>query len=364
MSSAPTPAVLVDYVSAAVQWRCPYDDSLKRLEQASLRIVFDESGMAAHFKLRIPASFKSLRKTHIFLSFAPDRVAELHYTQAPDIPEPVKKTFMSISDPIASLRAVLSQPAGVLVPSETSLTPRNKKFGDVLESVQSLSHCTDFTTLFPVAGDSFHDRASSLCSSIGSLSPIPSELDNASLYNGRGALVLEDCNFGLGPSGAPPRVVESPPSYDELGDLPEPSRPPAAKKLKAKEEPWAVALRELRRELRSDILRELRSDMDARLKKLDESVQAQLRDVSERLEKRVDNQVEDVRQEMQQQVDELEKRIEEVRDEIDDIVDLRLDDQIDSAKSDLRDFVREEVKDAGEDVKRELEGVRLAISYD
>ncbi|OJD32972.1 kinesin family protein [Diplodia corticola] len=359
MSSAPTSNLLVDYVSAAVQWRCPYDDSIRHLEQVSLRIVFDESGKAAHFKLRIPASFKSLRKTHIFLSYAPDCVAELHYTQAPDLPEPIKE-LMSSPDSIASLRIALVQPTGVLVPSETSLTPRNKKFGDVLESVQSLSHSTGYTIFFPVDDDSFHKRASSLCSSIGSLSPIPSELDNASLYNGRGALVLKDCNFGLSSSTAPPQVAESPPSYDELGELPEPSRPPAVKKLKAKEEPWAQALRELRRELNSD--------MDARLEKLHERVQTQLRDVGERLERRLDEQMDDVRQqmrqEMKQQLDELEERVEEVRDEIDDIVDVRLDDQIDGAKADLKDFVRDQVKDAGEDVKRELEGVRLSISYD
>ncbi|KAL1617145.1 hypothetical protein SLS56_011113 [Neofusicoccum ribis] len=354
--SSPTPqsTALADYSPAAVQWRCPYKSTFKYLDQVSLCILFDEPGKAAYFKLRVPASFKTLRKTHICLSFSPNRVAELQHTDISEIPECVKKTFLFTSDTITSFRFTLVQPSAVLVPSSTSLTPRNKKFGDVLEAVQSLSHATDFTVFFPINEESFQSRAAALCATIGSLSPVTSELDHASLYNGRGATVLEDCDFGL---ASAPKTVESPPSYDELA-LPEPKRPaasssskPPAKKLKEKEEPWAQALRELR------------SEVDARLQTMDASVQRQLQDTSDRLEQRVDEQLEQLRAEMQKQLDEMAERLEEVQDEAADVVDVRLDERVDGAMDALRDFVREEVKDVGEGIKRELDGARLEICY-
>ncbi|EKG18916.1 hypothetical protein MPH_03800 [Macrophomina phaseolina MS6] len=355
-SSTIDTTMLLDYLPAVVQWRCPYTQTVQYLDQTSFRAIFDEVAKTAYFNVRIAASFTDIRKTPLFLPIPPSQIADLQHTESPELPEPVKKAFLFKSDPAACLRFVLAQPSVVHVPSNTSLVPRNKAFGNVLERVQSLAHATDFTVFFPINDESFKRHITTLCSIIGSLSPVTSELDLASKYSGRGARVLEDCNFGL---ASAPEVVESPPSYDELAGPPEPSRfasnPKSsrpAKKVKSREEPWEQAIRELR------------SDMQSQLQALETRLEIKMKDVTERLESRIDERCEQLRTETQEHVDELDGRLEDVREDVDDLVDVRLEDRIDGAKEDLRDFVRDEVKFAGEEIRKELEGARLMITYD
>ncbi|KAL1626231.1 hypothetical protein SLS54_003066 [Diplodia seriata] len=409
------------------EWRCPEQQRLlylgHRFPEPTCHVAFgmrvDEHTGAAFFKLRVPVSLKTQsKKTNLFVFIHPERISTLEQSTSSDLPEAVRTAFPVVSNnAILQLRFTLSTPSAVLVPANSPLAPKSAASVNLLRRLRSLAQATQFTVYLAAKGHPKHSIAT-MCemANTSKLKSDPSELRLETLYAGNGAKVIEgaDLVFPFDHDDPP----ESPPSYDELA-LPSPPRP-QTKELQFIEPPrkrsrlrspspnpaaelvQKQALQLIRDELREEMRREMReqllnSDEEWRRKmremrdELREELAQQIRDqIKEEVAQQIRDQVkEEATQHMQselrqlqcqhkERLEELENLIEErtesvredllveieaVADETGEIVDLRVDEQILNVKEELREYVAEELRDAEDRIRDDIEQGEISFQF-
>jgi len=205
---------------AIVAW-----DSGATLTDLTLDVRRVASNNTAFFKLRAALVLKGLPLAPIafFLFVHPERIRSLEL----DASEPQADTAAlelarnKFGLGVTCLRFTLDRPADLVGPKDTALTPKNRIYGQVLDSMRALSRQNSFAIYFPqkVAPKA---RLISLCNATraGALRSIARHADIASLYRGKGGQVIVDSSVAADAITA----SISPPSYDEIEPGP-PSAP-------------------------------------------------------------------------------------------------------------------------------------------
>ncbi|KAL1641361.1 hypothetical protein SLS58_006060 [Diplodia intermedia] len=391
------------------EWTCPEQQRLlylgHRFPEPTCHVAFsmrvDEHTGAAFFKLRVPVSLKTQsKKTNLFIFIHPERISTLEKSTSSELPEAVRTAFPVVSNnAILQLRFTLSTPSAVVIPANSPLTPKSAASVNLLRRLRSLAQATQLTVYLAAKGHPKHSIAT-MCemANTSKLKSDPSELRLETLYAGSGAKAIEaaDLVFPFDHDDPP----ESPPSYDELA-LPSPPRP-QAKESQSIERVQKQALQLIRDELRDEMRREMReqllnSDEEWRKKmhemrdQLREELAQQIRDqIKEEVAHQIRDQIkEEATQHMQaelrqlqsqhkERLEELENLIEErtesvredllvdieaVADETGEIVDLRVDEQILNVKEELREYVAEELRDAEDRIRDDIEQGEISFQF-
>ncbi|CAN8102437.1 unnamed protein product [Discula destructiva] len=215
----------------------------------------------------------------------------------------------------------------------------------------------------------------SLCESVssGNLRSSPRFTDTASLYGGKGGRVVQHVSEAVAapdPASAVAPVVESPPSYDELG-MSSPPQPFATQKSGTKrrrlDSPDDVSAKGRQRgnmsiEKACDMMMAridhgfnqlgFRLDrLERRLTNLETSVEhhaERLKDSIRQAHHRSSEQVDELR-------DELDNRLYDVRREVEDTIAVRVEDEMYVARDQLEDCVKDEMIQVEERLEDKLE---------
>lgn len=372
---------------AVAEWQCTKSDASQHLvhPDPSCNVTFavrlDVATKSASFKLRVPVALKAQRtKPSVFLSIPPAHILSLSSNGDSPVPQVVRS---KLNTHVTSLSFKLSKAPVVITPS-ISLTPKNKRSGDLLEMLQSLAQCTAFIIYIPSRYIS-KKKLDVLCRLVNDetiLNAHPQDADLSSLYGGNGARTFDGGEFRL---DAPTSVslmenhpAESPPSYDELAPTPPPPLlPQSVEKDSAVDAgtPWkrrrveeanaprldeegiseiVNALFERKEsELREQILAETQRSLASRLQELESRLTATL-------QSQMDARVQELREELRGEMDALGERLDllpdEVLDEADDAMELKLEDRIMDIRDELRSYVTEELKEVEGRIKDDLSG--------
>ncbi|KAI3398217.1 hypothetical protein diail_9694 [Diaporthe ilicicola] len=227
-------------------------------DHVTFDVHFDAESQTAFFKIAANLALKGKRhKSNIFLFIYPERIQSLDIVEQDDESVSASKT---LGTSIYSLQFLLVEPPALVVPKDDCV-PKGDAARITLESMQALAGKTSFRLDLPSRTLAL-DRLTALCgkaSSSGFLKTMLGPSNTAKLYGGKGGMVIGNDDAGTTgvrsggePSGSAakanpstsshkyPRdskdpaqseaaVVESPPSYDELGHSP-PSYPPSNKR--------------------------------------------------------------------------------------------------------------------------------------
>lgn len=392
----------------------------------------------AFFRIHVPVGLKALRdKSPCFLLIHPERILSLVLQQhgiggdeddddddddrggGDAAQETNKATLQAVrkrlylqgtgnytgsGDHISSLQFELSTPGDLVVAALPSLVPRNKVFGDVLDSMKLLArHTTLFVYL--AGGDVLHEKLRLICQAFRGCHPIksmPRYADLTNLYKGKGGRLLE----GAGAAGhLAAEEATSPPSYDELALSPprpslsgksgtqaglemdgrrfEAAASPSKCFLLPKDRPWLImstatltsgpdshsrSQSSSRKRARVDSTSHSQYDpppaLPAELTKLlveticervTEAVltrwQARQGDTDSRLRRvehgieRLERRIDSLAAAGQEQHSEVVAEIQNARDDVDKLVDVRLDDRMTGAKLELDEYISDVVDD-------------------
>ncbi|KAJ4422783.1 hypothetical protein N0V82_002562 [Gnomoniopsis sp. IMI 355080] len=358
----------------------------------------------ASFRLRAPVALKGLgrKMTPLFMFFAPEWIQSLTYegTQTTHVSDTVRN-LLGDGD-IVNLRFRLSKAGDLIVPPYSSVVPKKKVFWDLFDGLKDLSQQTDFLLHLSRDNVPSEDVLVSFCEAVsgGKLTTSAAHADVSRLYDGNGGKLLQGTDLAVSAS-AP---MDKPPSYDELGSPP--PAPPVEKEhlLSSSINASASSSRKRRRTSSNGdesavedvtksenpqdidrveaICRKLMNEMTAKWREEGDQLRNELHQVETRIKDWVDerldkhvvklrqeiertsvqqetqayDQVQEVRKEVQQVSDETQEtfdRIEEVKedmqafkDETLGLVDGRLEEQMDSVRSELEEYVVEQIHQA------------------
>lgn len=208
--------------------------------QATLSIRSLANENAASINLRVPVGLKSVAKrVPLFLMIQLEHVLSLEKTahlSNDQIPELVRNILVrdgmcSSHEDMMRLKFHLAQPATAIVPNNPPLIPRTRGPSTVLQSLRLLARATSFTIYLPHNGI-LQDELEAVCHNArdGRMKSILATTRLPALYGGKGG---KEMNLEIPPP-------ESPPSYDEIAELPS-SRRPRSKSTR-KHEQRAVTL--------------------------------------------------------------------------------------------------------------------------
>lgn len=365
---------------------------------------FRPSTKVASFRLRAPVLLKGLgrKMTPLFIFFAPERIQSLTYDGAQNVhvSDTVRK---SVGDgDVVNLRFRLSQAGDLVIPPYDHLVPKKKVFWDLFDSLKDLSQQTDFHMYLRRDDVPSEDDLTSFCQAIsgGNLTTSVAHAEITRLYDGKGGRILQREDLAV-PASVP---TDTPPSYEELG--PPPPAPPVEKEPSVSSTIDAPASSSRKRRRTSSdcdesagenvtqrennqdidhvetVCRKLMSEMTAKWREEGDQLRNELHQVETRIKDWVDerlnkhvvdlrqeiertsvqqeiqvyDQVQEVRKEVQQVSDETQEtfdRLEEVKedmqafkDETTELVDGRLEEQMDSVRSELEEYVVEQIHQA------------------
>ncbi|ROW10423.1 hypothetical protein VMCG_01808 [Cytospora schulzeri] len=228
------PAV-VTWIGAAGQTNHLY----RRDEDPSFQVALDikynglqeQSGCVGLFRLRVPVHLKAspYEKTALLLYIRPERIASLLFQQSDDPELPAAQADdadavvqAKLGSQPACLRFVLSSFADMVAPSDVPLVPaKQKPHGEQLDLLMDLAQSISFSIYFKAQDV----ESLSLLRDLADVITDPArgvqshfELDDmASLYSGRGGMIVGGPQLAAsGPGSVPPL----PPAYDNVGAPP------------------------------------------------------------------------------------------------------------------------------------------------
>ncbi|PSR98945.1 hypothetical protein BD289DRAFT_479744 [Coniella lustricola] len=313
----------VDTARAVVEWvdadghkqylHQPGDDVSRHV---TVSIQYDASANTAMLKLRAPVDLKaSPKRMPLYLYVHGDTIKSLIHDLSDARPAIVTSTLGHASH---RLQLSLAQPAHLIAP-HLSTVPKNKPQGEMIDSLKLLAQETLFTVYFAYPSLST-TSLESLCNAAAAqlLKPLQGATDLRSLYGARGGRVLEGVELCL-PSKGP-----SLPSYDEAAST------NSASPLESVETMMFRFRQEQQAYLEAQ-LQELRTSVTADMEKLKteamEHITNRLNDFENSLptESDVDNQI-------SQHVGSFEN-----------LMDVKIDDCVTSVKTELEEFIDDEV---------------------
>ncbi|ROW13359.1 hypothetical protein VPNG_05459 [Cytospora leucostoma] len=380
-------------------------------DHVTLDIKFDAKAQTAFFKITANLAFKNTRhKSNIFLFIHPERIQSL--TVVDDEDDGHLSAPNRLGAESYSLRFTLTIPPALIVPKH-ELAPKDDKARSRLESLQALAATTSFHVNFP-CDILLKDCLVALCgqaSSSGYLKTMPNSENLAKLYGGMGARVIDHEEAGSsevlptemsnaaaraatrgspdedreGSEVDPHGTFESPPSYDKLGHSPPYHSPAARKRRRLASEATADDSSQVRTLL--EICRQGFGDVGCRL----DRIEHRLDDLGSRLDRverriRAGNGQEDLpsgqqsdqqdvpqRDVLGQRIDCVEERVASVevkldtglseladtieyqmadaKEELERHVTICVEDEMGTAQSQFEDFVRDEIRNVGEEVE-------------
>ncbi|ROW05713.1 hypothetical protein VMCG_05173 [Cytospora schulzeri] len=381
---------------AVVTWIDEQNQQMKQLchtthDHVMLHVHRETFSNTAFFQLRANVALKAKRdKTHILLSICPERIRSINVSDGHE-----HQASAKLGTSTYGLEFKLSRPPALIVP-KGDLTPKQKTSRHVLDSFRTLAEQTSFDVHLATTTLG-RDRLLSLCeaTSSGRLQSMPRFSDVTSLYGGKGGNVIENAPV-TAVTTEPPAIhtraqTGSPPSYDELGLEPGPSRPsfhqskdhvsvdqgsldlpsfavPRNKRRRASSGSEHLATSSSYKCMSTDVraicskmleridygfseLNTRMGRMEQRLTDLETSVKCHTDKwecIIERVNQNSSEQVDELR-------DELETGLYDVRKETEDIITARVDDEMYAAQQELRDHVRDEMADVEERVGKRLQ---------
>jgi hypothetical protein len=215
---------------AVVTWSDEHNQQTQQLchsthDHVTFHVHRDASSNTAFFQLRANVALKAKRdKTHILLSIQPERIRSITVVDGHE-----HQASAKLGTSTYGLQFKLARPPALIVP-KGDLTPKQKNSRLAMDSFRMLVEQTSFNVHLATTTLA-RDQLLSLCeaTSSGRLHSMPKYLDVASLYGGKGGNVIEHAPVTAVTAESAIAVAgvqaESPPSYDELGLGPSPSRP-------------------------------------------------------------------------------------------------------------------------------------------
>lgn len=363
---------------AVVTWSDEHNQQTQQLchsthDHVTFHVHRDASSNTAFFQLRVNVALKAKRdKTHILLSIQPERIRSITVVDGHE-----HQASAKLGTSTYGLQFKLARPPALIVP-KGDLTPKQKNSRLAMDSFRMLVEQTSFDVHL-AATTLARDQLLSLCeaTSSGRLHSLPKYLDVASLYGGKGGNVIEHApvtavtaESSIAVAGA---QAESPPSYDELGLGPSPSRPsfhqkPRNKRRRASSGSEHPAASNSHKCMSMDVqaicsrmlehidhgfseLNTRMGVMEKRLTDLEMSVNCHAQ--------KLEGNIERVKQSSSEQVDELRDELEtglyDLRKETEDIITIRVEDEMYAAQQELRDHVQDEMAEVEERVGRRLQ---------
>lgn len=381
---------IAGWASPDGQTRFLYSSTSDPSHQVTFDLHFSPLSPAASFRLRVPIMLKGLGRhvSPLYLTIPPERILSLSDGASGDVPDDVQKR---LGTSIITLRFGLKQTSDLVTPQHNPLTPKNKIYGDVLDSLRLLAKETSFTIYF-VTGSLPEERLRPLWEAVstGTLTSSAPDADIGRLYNGKGGRVLEDgTSVAVAPTDS-----ECPPLYNDIG----PSAPlPPEKQGKLDLETSVTASTNAckfedagpsessRKRPRSasdavdsmqtshveTMCRKIMNEMTAEWRQEREQVRFEIRDMETRLmqwmDKRLGECTEELREEAQQsslqREHAVDEQIQEVKDETDDLIDVRLDERMVAVKVELEEYVEEQIDDAEERLMGRLRTANVSIEF-
>ncbi|EKG09004.1 hypothetical protein MPH_14025 [Macrophomina phaseolina MS6] len=390
-------------IPAVVVGRCPESYAVEHTGNLACTMSLDISDSAAVMRLRAPLQLKNLprQKPSLFAFISPDSLERIE--EESRLPDNVTSALRSAA---VGLRFQMRKPVVVVLPStvpQGPLVPKNQEVGRVLSSIQSLAQITDFAVYFPSSKLS-KSVLESICAIDWSQDwpAVPSSHDLKTLYSGQGARVVSVEELSLTAS----HEQTSPPSYDELA-LSSPPRQPS-KKRRAERSPLRapdddrirevaahlfaeckesfrqeiqqellsdVAFRErLANELRGTLREEMNEVAGQRMRQDKAQMEPLVKEIQENMKRTVDRSLHELKDNLLVELDERLNPVEEeirtvgeyVHDglfaDVSDCVDVRLDDQMLSAKDELSSYVEDQIKQAEDRIRSDIDGMPFTLS--
>ncbi|CAN8099285.1 unnamed protein product [Discula destructiva] len=292
---------------------------------------------------------------------------------------------------VVALRFKLGHAGDLIVPQQSSLVPKKKVYGDVLDSLKLLSQELDFVVYLRSSDLPPQNCLLSLCEAVtsGRWTTSTGHADIATFYDGKGGKVLRGEDLAVSATG----TLESPPSYDHAGS---PPPAPVLEKDSVVEDPEARSNRKRRRTSSSpaynvtdgvtrthiqdadhveaicrrlmgvmdakwradrDQLRNALQQMEARMKVwVDERLSKHVADFCRELQEtsvesrnHVDEEVHGVRrvvEETDDRVEEMHEDLQALTDETSELVDAKVDERMDAVRGELEEFLDEKMHEA------------------
>lgn len=397
-------------VPAVVSWTDDKDETqllshnTSTSDHVTLDINFHAESNTAFFKIAASVAYKGKRnKSNVFLFVYPERIQSLA------VVDNGEDAAAKLGTSAYTLHFDLTVPPSLIVPKGDWI-PKNLAARSILASLQAVARKKTLHITIPSRTlDS--DRLTTLCDRTTSSSlKTPSNLIEVSrLYGGQGGIIVEDAEPQVGdalPASEPPRAVaeaavqaageclqhanfdtrqspQSPPSYDELGDSP-PAHPSSFRKRRrldsgededvkgasneqtSLEEICRRGFMEIGR--RFDRIEQALGDLSSRLDRVEQlAIQSRPRRASsseqgaeqpQKLIPRIDS-VEERVAGVEKNLDaglndlaqDVENQLYDVRQEFNDTITIRVDDELGVVQGNLEDFVKDELRNAAEEVE-------------
>ncbi|KKY15975.1 hypothetical protein UCDDS831_g07359 [Diplodia seriata] len=379
------------------EWTCPEQQRLlylgHRFPEPTCHVAFgmrvEEHTGAAFFKLRVPVSLKTQsKKTNLFVFIHPERISTLEQSTSSELPEAVRTAFPVVSNnAILQLRFTLSTPSAVLVPANSPLAPKSAASVNLLRRLRSLAQATQLTVYLAAKGHPKHSIAT-MCemANTSKLKSDPSELRLETLYAGSGAKAIEgaDLVFPFDHDDPPEKLVQKQALELIRYELREEMRREMREQLLNSDEEWRKKMHEMRDQLREELAQQIRDQIKEEVAQqirdqIKEEVAQQIRDqIKGEATQNLQAELRQLQSQHKERLEELENLIEErtesvredllveieaVADETGEIVDLRVDEQILNVKEELREYVAEELRDAEDRIRDDIEQGEISFQF-
>lgn len=377
-----------------VTWTNPDLHHLSHTTNDNFTISIHSDSSTAVFQFRASVALENKReRTKVLLTVPPENIHTLALAEDDGGMELASSRLDTIT---RCLRFNLRQPPSLIAP-KGDLTPKSRASRIVLDSLRALATQNTFSLHLSAAKTS-DAQWTALCAAVtsGSLRSVENFLDIASLYGGKGGRILEGAELGPFSGPSPPRGPSSeqgdqgdgPPSYDAANDA-------AANAAGANADPSrATGSGNKRRRSNSDVASSSRPsqyvNVEDMLRKLLARVEdgfGEVNSILDRMEQRLSDvesrvgqhaeelaSIRQVQASSSEQTNELREELEtglyDVRKETDDIIAVRVEDEWYTARTDLEDFVKDEMAAVEERLEQKLEddltraNVTLEFSWD
>ncbi|KAH7026758.1 hypothetical protein B0J12DRAFT_361665 [Macrophomina phaseolina] len=364
---------------ALIEWQqvdgttsCLGDGVTVSPHRPSVDLVFDASQHQAFFKLWIRVSCKNfVKRVNVYLLIHPERVLSVHAVRDQEqIPTSIRNAFAKhgpVSHPMTALQFVLRVPGSLVGPASEPLLPSTNASRSILQSLYALARATKFTVYLAEEMPSEPLETFTLQVRDGGLKSIEFHANINTLYGGKGGEVIEPQDEVA--------ACDSPPSYDEIALTP-PPQPPQLKRSRATRDiscgcgtimsaeeahrirTFSFAVQSMQQELRT-LLEAGKpcsrcGSLAGRLEQVEqmvETLQSHLPDLSDDEDAYLVSSTE------------LDGRLDGLKSDAEDMMDVKIEDNILDIKSEVRNFVSEELKDVEDRIKDELRTAVLTIDF-
>ncbi|KAF2087404.1 hypothetical protein K490DRAFT_65792 [Saccharata proteae CBS 121410] len=229
MSTTTSDTHITKKAPVMIRWTCEDDREIYlsrgRPEpscQPLLDICHVVATKEASINLRIPIAIKAMpRKINIYYRISPEKVTSMELLEK-DFPLPVlnsiTSTMASTAQNVIGLSFLTKRAGDLIVPIGVPMEAKTRQSANVLQVVQSLARATSLQMYFPREAISNDEALKELCSLSGSDCLNDTVDDFSMLYGGKGGEILQNLDSLVQKQAENPH--ESPPSYDEIADLP------------------------------------------------------------------------------------------------------------------------------------------------